>query len=301
MKLKLYAELARPFTLVAPALGFISGALTAVGAHPRAPLTLAVLTPGLIGAAMAAIFNAGSNALNQIYDLEIDRVNKPKRPLTSGRMSIAEAWRFTFVAYALTLVLAWLVSPEGRHECFWIVAIAVVATWIYSAPPLRTKQRGMWANITIAIPRGVLLKVAGWSAVKTVFGTEPWFIGTIFGLFLLGASTTKDFADMEGDRRGGCTTLPILYGVKRAAWMISPSFVLPFLLINVGVLTGILTGHALYLHALGIGMAVYGMYVCYLMLRRPNELATTENHVSWAHMYRMMFVLQIGFALAYLL
>jgi len=301
MKLKLYADLARPFTLVAPALGFISGALTAIGAHPREPFTFAVLLPGLIGAAMAAIFNAGSNALNQIYDLEIDRINKPKRPLTSGRMTIAEAWRFTIVAYAATLVLAWFVAPQGRHECFWIVLIAVVATWIYSAPPLRTKQRGMWANITIAIPRGVLLKVAGWSAVKTVVGDEPWFIGAIFGLFLLGASTTKDFADMEGDRRGGCLTLPILYGVKRAAWMISPSFVLPFLLINVGVLTGVLTGHALYLHALGIGMTLYGVYVCYLMLRRPDDLATTENHVSWAHMYRMMFVLQIGFALAYLL
>ena len=301
MKLKLYAELARPFTLVAPALGFVSGALTAIGAHPREPFTLEVLTPALIGAAMAAIFNAGSNALNQIYDLEIDRINKPKRPLTSGRMTISEAWAFTWVAYALTLILAWFVAPGGRHECFWIVAIAVVATWVYSAPPLRTKQRGMWANITIAIPRGVLLKVAGWSAVKTIFGAEPWFIGAIFGLFLLGASTTKDFADMEGDRRGGCTTLPILYGVKRAAWMISPSFILPFLLINVGVFTGILTGHAIYLHALGIGMTLYGAYVCYLMLRRPDELATTENHISWAHMYRMMFVLQIGFALAYLL
>jgi 4-hydroxybenzoate polyprenyltransferase len=301
MKLKLYADLARPFTLVAPALGFISGALTAIGASPRQPFSFEVLLPGLIGAAMAAIFNAGSNALNQIYDLEIDRINNPKRPLTSGRMSIAEAWRFTFVAYALTLILAWFVAPGGRHECFWIVLIAVVATWIYSAPPLRTKQRGMWANITIAIPRGVLLKVAGWSAVKTVAGDEPWFIGAIFGLFLLGASTTKDFADMEGDRRGGCLTLPILYGVKRAAWMISPSFVLPFLLINVGVFTGVLTGHALYLHALGLGMTIYGIYVCYLMLRRPDDLATTENHVSWAHMYRMMFVLQIGFALAYLL
>lgn len=301
MKLKLYADLARPFTLVAPALGFISGALTAIGASPRQPFSFEVLLPGLIGAAMAAIFNAGSNALNQIYDLEIDRINKPKRPLTSGRMSIAEAWRFTFVAYALTLILAWFVAPGGRHECFWIVLIAVVATWIYSAPPLRTKQRGMWANITIAIPRGVLLKVAGWSAVKTVAGDEPWFIGAIFGLFLLGASTTKDFADMEGDRRGGCLTLPILYGVKRAAWMISPSFVLPFLLINVGVFTGVLTGHALYLHALGLGMTIYGIYVCYLMLRRPDDLATTENHVSWAHMYRMMFVLQVGFALAYLL
>ena len=301
MKAKLYAEFARPFTLVAPALGFISGALTAVGAHPRQAWTLEVITPGLIGAAMAAIFNAGSNALNQIYDLEIDRVNKGKRPLPSGRMSMREAWVFTLIAYALTLMLAWLVAPQGRHECFWIVAIAVVATVIYSVPPLRTKRLGMWANITIAIPRGVLLKVAGWSATKTVMAPEPWFIGSIFGLFLLGASTTKDFADMEGDRLGGCETLPILYGVRKAAWMISPSFILPFLLINVGTYFGILTGHPVYLHALGLLMTVYGAYVLYLMLRRPEDLATEENHVSWAHMYRMMFVLQVGFALAYLL
>ena len=39
---------------------------------------------------------------------------------------------------------------------------------------------------------------------------------------------------MEGDARGGCRTLPIIYGVRRAAWMISPSFVVPFLLISVG-------------------------------------------------------------------
>lgn len=300
-RFRLYAELARPFTLVAPALGFFSGAVTAIGAAPEQPWTWAVVWPGLVGAVMAAVFNAGSNALNQIYDLEIDRINKPKRPLTSGRMTIPEAWAFTVVAYILTLVLAWFVAPGGRHECFWIVAIAVVATIVYSVPPLRTKQRGMWANITIAIPRGVLLKVAGWSAVKTVVGVEPWFIGGIFGLFLLGASTTKDFADMEGDARGGCRTLPIIHGVTRAAWMISPSFVLPFLMINLGVWLGILTGHTLLLHALGLGMTAYGVYVCYLMLRRPEELATTENHVSWAHMYRMMFVLQIGFALAYVL
>jgi 4-hydroxybenzoate polyprenyltransferase len=158
----------------------------------------------------------------------------------------------------------------------------------------------MWANITIAIPRGVLLKVAGWSTVKTVIGLEPWYIGSIFGLFLLGASTTKDFADMEGDRRGGCRTLPIIYGVSRAAWMISPSFVVPFLMINVGASTQVLTGHFWLLQTLGAVMTVYGLYVCYLMLRRPEELAVEENHVSWAHMYRMMFVAQIGFALAYL-
>ena len=301
MKARAYVELGRPFTLIAPGLGFLSGAITAIGAYPRDLLSWPVLAPALLGSVMAMVFNAGNNALNQIYDLEIDRVNKGKRPLPSGRLTIGEAWAFTVVTYALTLILAWLVAPAGRHECFWIVLAAVVMTYIYSVPPLRTKRLGIWANVTIAIPRGVLLKVAGWSAVKTVIGAEPWYIGGIFGLFLLGASTTKDFADMEGDRRGGCRTLPIVYGVSRAAWMISPSFVVPFVLINVGAATGVLTGHALLLHVLGAIMTAYGLYVCYLMLKRPEDLAVEENHVSWAHMYRMMFVAQIGFALAYIL
>jgi 4-hydroxybenzoate polyprenyltransferase len=296
-----YLDLARPFTLVAPALGFISGALTAVGAAPREPWSPGLLVAPFIGSAMAALLNAGNNALNQIYDLDIDRVNKPKRPLPSGRLTIAQAWRFTNITYVLALVLAWLVSPRGRHECFWLVAVAVVCTYIYSVPPLRTKRLGIWANVTIAIPRGVLLKVAGWSSVKTIVGVEPWYIGAIFGLFLLGATTTKDFADMDGDRRGGCHTLPIQYGVRRAAWMISPSFVIPFMMIPIGARLHVLTGSFLLLHVLGVVMTLYGLYVCYLMLRRPEDLAVEENHVSWAHMYRMMFVAQIGFALAYLL
>jgi len=296
-----YVDLARPFTLVAPALGFISGALTAIGAAPRDPLTVDILVAPLIGSAMAAMLNAGNNALNQIYDVDIDRVNKPTRPLPSGRLSMAQVWGFTIITYALALILAWLVAPGGRHECFWLVAIAVVCTYLYSVPPFRTKRLGIWANVTIAIPRGTLLKVAGWSSAKTIVGVEPWYIGAIFGLFLLGATTTKDFADMEGDRRGGCRTLPIEFGVRRAAWMISPSFIIPFLMIPLGAWLRILTGNFALLQLLGAVMTAYGVYVCYLMLRRPEELAVEANHVSWAHMYRMMFVAQIGFALAYLL
>jgi hypothetical protein len=41
------------------------------------------------------------------------------------------------------------------------------------------------------------------------------------------------------------------------------------------------------------------MYTVYLLVRKPEELASTENHPSWTHMYRMMMVAQIGFALAY--
>jgi 4-hydroxybenzoate polyprenyltransferase len=295
-----FLELSRPFTLVAPALGFASGAASAAGAFPREVFSRDLVVFPLIGLTMAAVLNAASNALNQICDLEIDRVNKPRRPLPSDRMSLTEAWGFTACAYAAALTLAWQVAPGGRRECFWIVVVATLITFLYSVPPFRTKRLGIWANATIAIPRGVLLKVAGWSAVKTVVGAEPWFIGGIFGLFLLGASTTKDFADMEGDARGGCRTLPIVYGVRRAAWMISPSFVLPFVMISAGVFAGILTGNPVLLHTLSIVMTAYGIYVCYLMLRRPEDLAVEENHVSWAHMYRMMFVAQVGLAFAYL-
>ena len=303
-----YVDLARPVTLVAPALGFFSAGLTAIGAAPRAPFVASMLVAPLLGSLMAAVLNAGNNALNQIYDFEIDRVNKPKRPLPSGRLTAGQVWAFTIATYAIALVLAWFVTPHefaptgsNAHQCFWLVLVAVVCTYLYSVPPLRTKRLGIWANITIAIPRGTLLKVAGWSSAKTIVGLEPWYIGAIFGLFLLGATTTKDFADMEGDRRGGCRTLPIQFGVTRAAWMISPSFVVPFLMIPIGAWGGILTGNFWLLQLLGLVMTVYGLYVCYLMLRRPEELAIDENHVSWAHMYRMMFVAQVGFALAYLL
>lgn len=297
----LYLELSRPFTLLAPAVGFLSGGITAIGAAPAEPWSWGLLAPPLIGALMAAVLNAASNALNQIYDVEIDRVNKPARPLPSGRLSIRDGWAFTWTAYAAAWALAWMVAPGGRRECFWIVVAATLITFAYSAPPLRTKRLGIWANVTIAIPRGVLLKVAGWSSVKTVVGVEPWFIGAIFGLFLLGATTTKDFADMEGDRRGGCRTLPLQYGVRRAAWLIAPAFVVPFLLIPLGVWLGILTGHAPLLYALGAIMTAYGAYVCALMLREPEALAIEENHVSWTHMYRMMMLLQVGLAVAYVI
>jgi 4-hydroxybenzoate polyprenyltransferase len=299
-KLATYVDFARPFTLAPPALGVLSGAVTAWGAgHSRPPIDADLLLPVLSGTAMAAVLNAASNGINQIYDLNIDRVNKPRRPLPSGALTMSEAWGFTIAAFAVAWLLAWLAAPGGRRECFWIVVFTSVLVWAYSAPPLRTKRHGIWANVTIAIPRGLLLKVAGWSTVKTVLGLEPWYIGAIFGLFVLGASSTKDFADIEGDRADGCRTLPIVYGVERAAWMIAPFFVLPFALIPAGVWAGVLTGNRVLLLVLGPGLILYGLYTTYLLVRRPEDLAATENHPSWTHMYLMMMVAQVGFALAY--
>ena len=123
-KAKAYLELARPFTLLPPALGVLSGAITAWGAGYHKPsVTLGLVLPVLWGTLMAAVLNSANNALNQIYDLDIDRVNKPKRPLPSGSLSLGEAWLFTWLTFAVAWVLAWLAAPEGRRECFWIVVL----------------------------------------------------------------------------------------------------------------------------------------------------------------------------------
>jgi len=295
---RVWLDFTRPFTLWPPALGMVSGGITAWGAEgvhvSTSPWEL--VTNVLVGALMAAVLNGASNGINQIYDLPVDAINKPRRPLPSGRMSVREAKWVTGVLYVVALGLAALVN----WQCFSMAAIAAVLTWAYSAPPLRTKRDAIGANLTIAIPRGLMLKVAGWTTVQTFAKTEPWYIGSIFFLFLLGAATTKDFADMKGDEANGCITLPVKYGVKKAAWMISPFFVLPFALIPVGVARGILTGNPLLLDVLGIGLALWGCYTVWLLVRRPDELAKTENHPSWTHMYLMMMALQIGFALAYI-
>lgn len=324
-KFRLYLKLARPFTLLPPLLGIISGAVCAFGSvhnpDPQSRLTLSVLLTVTLGSLCASFMNAASNAINQIYDLEIDRVNKPDRPLVTGELSIAEAWRFTWIFYALALIPTWLVvvhpydtwlakltAPLAAHETFFIYLAGLIFTFVYSAPGFgRTKTRGMLANLTIAIPRGVLLKVAGWAMVAHVASAEPWFIGAIFGLFLIGAAATKDFADMEGDRAGGCTTLPILYGVRRAAWIISPFFIFPWLLLPLGAHLpdpqnpdhAILTGNQTLLVGLGLLLTGWGAYTVYLLVRDPDSLAKTENHPSWTHMYLMMMAAQVGFALAY--
>jgi 4-hydroxybenzoate polyprenyltransferase len=296
-RLLVYWQFTRPFTLIAPALGMLSGGVTAIGAYPPSHATAWMLLKIAMGTAMAAILNGASNALNQIYDLENDRINKPERMIPRGIISIREAAWVSGTLYALALVLAALVGAQ----CLVLAAAAALLTVIYSVPPIRTKRSAIGANLTIAIPRGLLLKVAGWSTVKTVVSVEAWCVGAIFGTFLLGATTTKDFADIAGDRHAGCYTLPVRYGVRKSAWIISPFFVLPFLLMPLGTAAGVLTGNPVALTVLGVGLAAWGIYVDYLILRRPEELAATENHVSWRHMYLMMFTAQIGFAVAYII
>jgi 4-hydroxybenzoate polyprenyltransferase len=320
-------KLSRPFTLLPPLLGILSGAVCAFGsAHnpdPARRLSPELLGVLFLGALCAALLNAASNVLNQLTDVDIDRVNKPDRPIVTGEVDARSAWQLTWMLYAAALVPTWVIvvpaahgfaaraaAPLAAHECFFLFLAGFLSTLVYSVPAFgRTKRFGLWANVTIAIPRGGLLKVAGWTLVASSLALEPWVIGGLFALFLLGAASTKDFSDQEGDRAFGCRTLPVVYGNRRAVAIISPFFIVPWVLLPFlahaqdPLVPGrrLLTGNPDLLSALGVILALWGAYTVWLLARDPDDLARTENHPSWTHMYLMMMAAQVGFALAYVL
>lgn len=295
--LKDYLDLARPFTLLAPFVGILCGALMAFGFARAAGATPSseVMLKAVLLAIAGGLMNAGSNAINQIYDLDIDRVNKPTRPLPSGRLSMQTAWIFTWVFF----LQAWMVAAWVGMGPLVVVAIASFLAVFYSAPPLRFKNNGVVANIAMAIPRGILLVVAGWLAVlpSPIFQKEPWLVGCVMFLFVVGAATTKDYADMEGDAQYGAKTLPVLLGVHKSAALIAPCFVLPYIVIAIFALTGLLPQTTLPIALLGF----WGAYIVWLILRDPDALSKGENHPSWKHMYLLLTFSYVGFATAFLM
>lgn len=286
--------LARPFTLLAPMLGTGAGAVVAVGAGAAAWSW----TPVLCAFASAAFATAASNAWNQAFDADIDRVNKPSRPIPRGAATERQAIAFGHLCAVLALILGYLASIPFL-AC---VATGIIGTWIYSAPPMRTKRHLVGALLTIAVPRGLLVPVAGWSVLAAPTAADPWALGAVTFLFVLGAAATKDFADVEGDEAHGCRTLPVALGAARAARFVAPFLVAPFLLYVPMAAAGLMDLSLVRAGVLAGVLAVGGLVTARALLADPAELTERGgNHPAWIGMYLLMLGAHVGAALAYAL
>ena len=263
------------------ATGWLAAAAT--GAFPAA---------AWLGAGGGVLLNVFSNALNQIHDIEIDRINKPDRPLPAARMSAVQARLAAVLCLAGALGAAALVSPR----LVAVFAAAALCTWLYSAPPARLKRHWLPAHLVMAVARGLLIPVAGWAAVAPLDRPDPWAAGAVLGLFVFGAAGTKDFDDVPGDRAHGIATLPVAFGPAAAARIIAPFLVAPFLLTPALAAAGLLHKATYPLAAL----AIYGAYVAALMIRQYSGAApNTQSRTAWVHMYILLMLAQVGFAVCY--
>jgi 4-hydroxybenzoate polyprenyltransferase len=289
-KMGAFVELIRPFTLLAPLFGGIAASFLALEAQDFRGFSWATL---IYGVATLMLLNAASNCMNAAYDAHIDRINKPYRPIPKGLVTRDEASSLAFVLYFFALFRAILISVEF----FILVFLIMFITLYYSMPPVRFKKRFWISNVSIAFARGLLGFIAAWTIFGDPSDPTPWVIGGILFIFLVGATTSKDFTDVEGDAKFGMRTLPVVYGPHKAALITGPFFIIPFALIPVGVLRGYLIDACNYLLAL----IVWGVYVMVLLQNHATEKDPNfENSPVWKHMYLMLFALYLGFTLVYL-
>ncbi|EHP84885.1 UbiA family prenyltransferase [Methanotorris formicicus] len=143
------------------------------------------------------------NVINDIYDVEIDKLNKPHRPLPSNKISIKNAWRFAWLLLIFGLILSLF-----NVICFIIALINSVMLYLYAKKYKRNKIIG---NFIVAYLTGSVFLFGG-AAVNNMPIVVILFLCAMFATWC--REIVKDFEDVEGDVKEGVISLPIKYGKK---------------------------------------------------------------------------------------
>lgn len=156
----------RPHTIHGTVLATLAITARAILDHPgsvgphilrTAPLSLLCVLAG----------NGYIVGINQICDLEIDRINKPWLPVAAGRISIANGALYCAALGTLGLLGAWT-TLDPLIASLYTIGLAIGTA--YSAPPFRLKRNPVAAMLCIAIVRGVLLNFGLYHAITSALG-----------------------------------------------------------------------------------------------------------------------------------
>ncbi|MDM7275382.1 MAG: geranylgeranylglycerol-phosphate geranylgeranyltransferase [Thermoprotei archaeon] len=157
--------------------------------------------------------------VNDIVDLEADRVNVPWRPLPSGRLGVGLAWRLALAYALLGVAVTFLVEPmpETTLIALWFLALA----HFYNFMGKRVLIAG---NVIVAFLTAFPLVYGVFIArhyLGPLWGFDDYLRVSIFWamvfLSVLGREVAKGIVDVEGDRAVGAKTIANTYGESKAA------------------------------------------------------------------------------------
>jgi homogentisate phytyltransferase/homogentisate geranylgeranyltransferase len=154
--------------------------------------------------------------LNQITDIELDKLNKPHLPLASGEISRSTARVIITVSAFVSVISAYLAG----WLMFALVLIVGALGTAYSVPPLKFKKHHLGAAFSITLVRGVLVNILmflhfQWEIADTLeFPLYMWPLVLFMILFSIGIAWLKDIPDIKGDRNHGIETLAVNLGSR---------------------------------------------------------------------------------------
>lgn len=278
MHLKAWFMLVRPFTLIAPFIAVLFGCIIQLATYDNLAIFADNILIILVGAAALAAAQAVGQVMNQVEDVDIDKENgKGYRPIASGEInkSSAEAVAWVFAIFSILIGF----SINIRYGLFMVIFILFGI--LYDVEPFRLKKR-LWINTgSLAISRGLLPLPAAWSIFGRLTDLEPWLIGSVMALWVLGWQNTKDIDDIEGDKKFGMITPAIHHGLKQLSQIIVGLSIASFLLLATYVATGALPGITAALFILAIPTA----WMSYKLLKMTFARSSLENNELWAGFY----------------
>ena len=217
MKTKLsgFIQLFRPELPFAAAVCVVLGEIVALGGFPP-------LRPILLGFACGFFLSGTALVMNDYFDLEVDRINAPERPLPSGKVTPVEVVLFAIVTALLGLASAFAISVPALVLGILFWAIGFLYNWKF-------KQTGLPGNLMVSASVAVTF-ILGGMAVGQPWNKIVWFFGLQAFLIDLGEEIAGDAMDMEGDQKRGSKSIAIRKG-KNFALRIS-SFIFALVVLN---------------------------------------------------------------------
>jgi homogentisate phytyltransferase/homogentisate geranylgeranyltransferase len=235
----------RPHTLIGTSLSIV-GLYVIAASLDRASDALDLACTLLAGLCV----NVFITGINQIEDVEIDRLNKPWLPIAAGDLSLDAARRIVAVAAIVPVGMA---VTQGAVELV-AVSVALAIGWAYSCPPLRFKRYPAVAAGSITFVRSLVVNLGVWlHFAGTPVAAGVWALTAVTVPFSFAIAVLKDVPDIEGDRRYGIATFSVRLGPR------------PVLAVGVAALT---LG--------GLGMAVAGP----LLLDGANGALLVVGHLA---------------------
>ena len=167
----------------------------------------------LVAAWCVNVFIVG---INQLEDVEIDRINKPFLPVAAGELSPAAGRRIVVVTAVVPLALA---VTQGAAELA-AVALGLAVGTAYSVPPLRLKRFPALASLSITFVRSLVVNLGVWLHFSHALGggsaihAAVWALIAVTVPFSFAIAILKDVPDVEGDRRYAIATFSVRLGAR---------------------------------------------------------------------------------------
>lgn len=198
-----YARLLRPPNVLMIAAGTVVGGVLVAGTAALGETRL------LLAALSAACLGAAGNSYNDAADVEIDRINRPLRPLPAGAASVRGARALWAGLTAVGVVLGF-----GLSAVHGLIALGAAGLLVLYSRLL--KQRPLVGNVAVALLIGVALVYGG----LAVGPAGAALVGAGFAfLTTLAREIAKDVEDEDGDAALGARTLPLAWGRGRAVML----------------------------------------------------------------------------------